>query len=79
VAHGFQTLTDGCEVLYQMTDFHAPLLASGVRWDDPAFAIPWPIVAGIVIAPRDAGYPDFDQSGFEAELKRREAAGTPPV
>jgi dTDP-4-dehydrorhamnose 3,5-epimerase len=71
VAHGFQTLTDDCEVQYQMTDFHAPQLASGVRWDDPAFAIPWPITAGIVIAPRDAGYPGFDRSAFEAELAQR--------
>ena len=73
VAHGFQTLSDECEVLYQMTDFHAPPLAAGVRWDDPAFAIPWPINAGIVISPRDAHYPDFDRPAFEAELERRTA------
>ena len=76
VAHGFQTLTDDCEVLYQMTDVHAPQLASGVRWNDPAFAISWPITAGIVIAPRDAGYPDFERSAFEAELAQRTAERT---
>ena len=73
VAHGFQTLDDGCEVLYQMTDFHAPLLAAGVRWDDPTFAIQWPVSTGIVISPRDAQYPDFSRPGFEAEFKRRQA------
>ncbi len=80
VAHGFQTLTDESEVLYQMTDFHVPSLASGVRWNDPAFAIPWPINSGIVIAPRDAQYPDFDRQAFERELalRRAGAAGSAP-
>src|SRR4029077_6030661 len=43
MAHGFQTLSDDVEVLYQMSDFHAPDLAAGVRWDDRAFSIPWPM------------------------------------
>ena len=42
-AHGFQTLEDGTEVFYQMSKFHAPECARGVRWNDPAFAIEWPI------------------------------------
>ena len=75
VAHGFQTLTDGCEVLYQMTDFHAPPLAAGVRWNDLAFAIRWPITTGIVISPRDAQYPDFNRPAFESELAQRKAQG----
>ena len=58
VAHGFQTLEDGCEVLYQRSDFYAPELAAGVRWNDPAFGIEWPIADPIVSA-RDAAYPDF--------------------
>jgi dTDP-4-dehydrorhamnose 3,5-epimerase len=68
VAHGFQTLADDCEVLYQMTDVHAATLAAGVRWNDPAFGIGWPITAGIAIAERDASYADFDRRGFEAQL-----------
>jgi dTDP-4-dehydrorhamnose 3,5-epimerase len=71
VAHGFQTLLDHSEVLYQMTDFHAPELAAGVRWNDPAFAIRWPLEQGVVIARRDAGYPDFERGIFENELARR--------
>lgn len=70
VAHGFQTLVTDTEVLYQMTDRYVPELAAGVRWNDPAFGIAWPIDA-VVIAPRDAEYADFDRGRFEAELARR--------
>src|ERR1700677_190238 len=42
LAHGFQTLTDDCEVLYQMGHRYVPQAARGVRFDDPAFAIRWP-------------------------------------
>jgi dTDP-4-dehydrorhamnose 3,5-epimerase len=57
-AHGFQTLEDDTEVLYQMSEFYAPEAACGVRWDDPAFAIGWP-PARRIIAQRDLEYPDF--------------------
>jgi dTDP-4-dehydrorhamnose 3,5-epimerase len=76
VAHGFQTLADSTEVLYQMTDLYAPDLAAGTRWNDPSFAIQWPIAGGIVISERDASYPDFDRVTFEAELARRSEAAT---
>ena len=59
--HGFQTLTDDTEVLYQMSAFYAPEAQHGVRWDDPAFAIPWP-PADRLIADRDLQYPDFSES-----------------
>jgi dTDP-4-dehydrorhamnose 3,5-epimerase len=75
VAHGFQTLTDATEVLYQMTDFHSPELATGVRWSDPSFGIAWPLSDKVVISERDANYPDFDCRTFEAELARRAARG----
>jgi dTDP-4-dehydrorhamnose 3,5-epimerase len=73
VAHGFQTLADKTEVQYQMTDVYAPQLAAGVRWNDPAFAIRWPLSEQIVISDRDAAYPDFERHQFEAELARRSA------
>lgn len=57
-AHGFLTLEDGSEVFYQMGESYVPELARGVRWNDPAFAIDWPI-APMVIGERDAAYPDF--------------------
>jgi dTDP-4-dehydrorhamnose 3,5-epimerase len=61
VAHGFQTLEDSSEVLYQMSHEYVPGAARGVRWDDPAFAIEWPAPpqGGRVISERDATYPDF--------------------
>jgi dTDP-4-dehydrorhamnose 3,5-epimerase len=60
VAHGFQTLQDGCEVLYQMGAEYVPEAASGARWDDPAFAIEWPAAPdGRTISERDRNYPDF--------------------
>jgi dTDP-4-dehydrorhamnose 3,5-epimerase len=59
-AHGFQTIEDETEVSYQMTEFFAPELARGVRWDDPAFRILWPEVDARVILERDRNYPLFD-------------------
>jgi dTDP-4-dehydrorhamnose 3,5-epimerase len=41
-AHGFQTLQDDCEMLYQISAPHAPDYADGARFDDPALAIGWP-------------------------------------
>jgi dTDP-4-dehydrorhamnose 3,5-epimerase len=58
-AHGFQTLTEGAEVFYQISQFHDPASARGVRWDDPAFGIDWPIRTGITISARDRDYPPF--------------------
>lgn len=57
-AHGFQTLVDDTEVLYQMTAFHAPAAAAGFRGDDPAFAIAWPLPVSLLSA-RDRAWPDF--------------------
>lgn len=54
-AHGFQTLEDSTEVFYQMSQFYAPECARGVRWDDPAFHIKWPIDVPI-ISERDRRY-----------------------
>jgi dTDP-4-dehydrorhamnose 3,5-epimerase len=57
-AHGFQTLVDETEVHYQMTEFFAPQFARGVRWDDPAFGLRWPIPEPIILE-RDNSYEDF--------------------
>jgi dTDP-4-dehydrorhamnose 3,5-epimerase len=43
VAHGYQSLTDGAEILYMTDRAYTPELETGVRFDDPAFAIPWPL------------------------------------
>ena len=65
VAHGFQTLTDGTEVAYQMSYPHVPDAAAGVRWDDPAFGIAWPLPV-TAIAARDRSYPDFERRDRDA-------------
>lgn len=57
-AHGYQTLEDGTELTYQMSEFYDPAAASGIRWDDPAFGITWP-AAVRTISPKDLSYPDF--------------------
>ncbi|MDO8435869.1 MAG: dTDP-4-dehydrorhamnose 3,5-epimerase [bacterium] len=40
---GIQTLTDKCEILYYMSEYYTPEYYTGIRWDDPAFKIKWPI------------------------------------
>jgi dTDP-4-dehydrorhamnose 3,5-epimerase len=57
-AHGFQTLEDSTEVLYDISAFYAPNYAAGVRWDDPAFGITWPD-PNPIIADRDRSFRDF--------------------
>jgi len=57
-AHGFITLTDDAVVDYQISDFHHPESARGIRYDDPAFGVKWPF-APIVIAARDRAWPDY--------------------
>ena len=60
MAHGFQTLSDASEVLYMMGHEYVPEAASGVRWNDPAFAIDWPDApSGRTISERDRSYPDY--------------------
>jgi dTDP-4-dehydrorhamnose 3,5-epimerase len=60
-AHGFQSLRDGSQVLYQMGHEYVPGAARGVRWDDPAFGIDWPEPSSgeRILSERDAAYPDF--------------------
>ena len=57
-AHGFLTLADDTEVSYQISEFYSPESARGYRFDDPAFAIPWP-EAVTVISEKDRTLPLF--------------------
>jgi dTDP-4-dehydrorhamnose 3,5-epimerase len=57
-AHGFQTLSDETEMFYQMTEVYCPDLARGVRWNDPAFGIKWPI-SDPILSDRDRVHPDY--------------------
>lgn len=55
-AHGFQSLVDDAEVSYQISTHWKPESARGVRWDDPAFRIRWPLPVSI-ISERDGAWP----------------------
>lgn len=57
-AHGFLTLEAETEVFYQISEFHNPESARGVRFDDPAFQVSWPEKVQ-VISERDRNYPSF--------------------
>ena len=43
VAHGYQTLSDNSTVHYHLSNYYAPHLSDGIRWDDPTLAIHWPL------------------------------------
>ena len=62
-AHGYQTLEANCDVVYMMSDNYQPSLADGVRYDDPAFAIHWPLPVAC-LSDRDRDYPDFDSNAY---------------
>ena len=57
-AHGFQTLVDNTEVSYLMSERYVAEAASGVRYDDPAIGIEWPLAVSSV-SDRDRDWPDF--------------------
>lgn len=60
-AHGFQALTDNCEMLYFHTHTYQPGAESGLNAQDPRLAIQWPLPVGGV-SPRDAGHPFLDEN-----------------
>ena len=59
LAHGFQTLQDGTEVIYAISRPYEPSAADGVRWDDPAFRIEWPPAEHRIMSEKDRAWPDF--------------------
>jgi dTDP-4-dehydrorhamnose 3,5-epimerase len=57
-AHGFQTLSDETELHYLISTFYEPSAARGLRFDDRAFAIRWPLPIAVISA-KDLAWPDF--------------------
>ncbi|MBW4467442.1 MAG: dTDP-4-dehydrorhamnose 3,5-epimerase [Pegethrix bostrychoides GSE-TBD4-15B] len=57
-AHGYLALTDGAEVVYQVGEFYTPGYERGLRYDDPAFGIEWPMPI-TVISEKDAAWEPF--------------------
>lgn len=64
-AHGYQTLHDDTEMFYMSSEFYTPAAVSGVRFDDPAFSIEWPLPACVVSA-QDRGWPLMDPNSGRA-------------
>ncbi|MGH7543015.1 MAG: dTDP-4-dehydrorhamnose 3,5-epimerase [Gemmatimonadota bacterium] len=63
-AHGFCVLSDFAYFTYKCTEYYAPELERGVRWDDPTLAIDWP-VEGPIVNERDAGWPTLEEARRE--------------
>lgn len=61
-AHGYQTLVDDAEMFYLVSAFHSPEHERGIRWNDPAFAIDWPVRDSLHLSPKDRAWPDFPAS-----------------
>ncbi len=57
--HGYQALTDGAEVIYQVSEFYTPGEERGLRYDDPALGIEWPLPVS-VISEKDGSWPAFE-------------------
>lgn len=57
-AHGFQTLVDNTEAFYQVSQFYTPEAEGGLRYDDPAFGIEWPLTVE-VISEKDKSWPNY--------------------
>lgn len=58
-AHGYQALTDGAEVIYQVGEFYTPGYERGLRYDDPFFKIEWPLPV-TEISEKDQSWPLFE-------------------
>lgn len=62
-AAGYQALDDETTVLYATSTPYTPGVERGLRYDDPAIGIEWPIVDGIIVSEKDRSWPDVDLSG----------------
>lgn len=57
VAHGYITLEDESEILYQTSEFYHPEVEDGLRWNDPVFSIKWSDVGvKLIISEKDQNY-----------------------
>lgn len=58
-AHGYLTLADNTEIYYMVTQFYSPDAERGVRWNDTAFKIEWPLTKNLVISDKDRSWPNW--------------------
>jgi dTDP-4-dehydrorhamnose 3,5-epimerase len=67
-AHGFQTLTDDVEVTYLVSARYAPGMETGIRFDDPALGIKWPLPVS-VISDKDASWPLLEDMSTDRRIQ----------
>lgn len=72
-AHGYQVLEDGTETTYQVGEFYTPAAEGGLRYDDPALGLEWPLEV-TELSDKDRGWALLDE--VEAEVKRRMSAAS---
>lgn len=72
-AHGYLTLVDHTDVMYQVSEFYTPSAERGFLWKDPAFAIEWPI-APIVISSKDQAQPLFNKELWLADTASKQVS-----
>lgn len=58
-AHGYLTLEDDSEVYYQVSGYYEASAERGIRWDDPAFNIQWPITENLTLSDKDMQWDNF--------------------
>jgi dTDP-4-dehydrorhamnose 3,5-epimerase len=58
-AQGYQALVDDTEVFYQVSQFYSPDFEQGIRYDDPAFGIEWPVTNNLLVSDKDTCWPDY--------------------
>ncbi len=59
-AHGFQSMVDDTEIIYQVSEFYTPSAELGIHWNDPEFNIKWPVEEKIVTE-KDNSWKYFDE------------------
>ncbi len=60
-AHGFITLEDHTSIHYMVTEYYTPAAEAGIRYDDPAFHIKWPL-APTIVSVKDKMHPAFNRN-----------------
>ena len=70
-AHGYLTLEDNTDVMYQVTAFYTPTAERGFLWNDPSFAIEWPIEP-VIVSSKDQAQPLFNKELWLAETASKQ-------
>jgi dTDP-4-dehydrorhamnose 3,5-epimerase len=60
-AHGYLTLAENTEIFYLVSQFYSAVDERGLRWNDSAFGIEWPITQDLVISDKDRRWPDWSE------------------